>query len=100
MIKDLKTDKLYKEVRNIKQFLEVYPDDDREYKMGFGQKYRSRFVNDIPTDYFDWAVKSWNKDLERNEREKIFKKLSLDDCLDLTKIAEEIARQEEENDNL
>jgi len=32
MIKDLKTGKFYKEVRNLKHFLEVYPDDDREYK--------------------------------------------------------------------
>jgi len=99
MIKDLKTGKFYKEVSNIKQFLEVYPDDDRKYKMGFGQKYKGRFVNDIPTKYFDWAVGAWNKDLERNEREKIFEKLSLEDCLALTKIAEEIHRQEEEKND-
>ena len=87
MIKDLKTGNLYKEVGTLKKFLEVYPDDERKYKMGFGQRYRGKFVNDVPTDYFDWAVDSWNKELERNEMEKVFEGLTIEDCLLLENLA-------------
>lgn len=56
-----------RKVRNLKEFVKIYPDDDGGYIMDFGKKYRGQRVRDVPTDYFDWAIDVINEQKIRKD---------------------------------
>jgi len=75
-------------VKNLREFVKIYPDDKREHVISFGIRYKNKFVNDVSSDYFDWALDAIKKDDEDRRGDKILDKLSLDDCLFFTDLVE------------
>jgi len=79
---------MMKKVKSCREFIKVYPDEKREYVMDYGRRYKGKYVNDIPSDYFDWVVKAVAEDDKMREMEKVFDKLSLEDCLFFANLVE------------